>query len=323
MKIKDTLAAQFGDLLTEDTLNIVQEAFDAAVETKVTEKVDLEVKAAVTKLDEDHGTKLQQLVEAIDEDHTNKLQKLVETIDFDHAVKLQRILAKIDEDHAEKLQAVVDKYEKVIGESAEEFRGRLVEEISNYMDLYLEKNVPTEQIQEAVENIKSRKLIEQIRSLVGVNEEFIDTEVKEALSESKEIIGSLKKELNESVLLNTRLNHSLQKANAAIILEQKTKELPEAIKAFAKKVLSGKTPEYIEENFSYVVELYDNETAQKEDFARTGATARVLTEAVDRPEGNDNQVEIVENFGQPSVLPVDGYLSEMTKLDRSTTKRNL
>ncbi len=365
MKIKDTLKSQFEGLLTEDTLNVVQEAFDAAVDTKVQEKLELQVesailkkteeidadhakklealvesidadhakklealvesidndhviklKATLNKIDEDHTAKVEALIEHIDEDHTNKMQKVLETVDFDRSVKLQSLVEKLDKDHCKKLQAVINKYENIIAEGAKQFQGKLVEDVSGYIDLYLEKNIPTQQISEAVENIKSRKLVEQIRSLVGINEEFIDLEVKEALLDGKKTIDSLKKELNESMLLNTRLNHNLQKASASILIEQKTRDLPEAVKNFTKRVLKDKAPEYIEENFQYVVEMYDTESSNKEEFARSKAKTRVLTEAVDRPVSNDNQVEIVESFGASSEDPVSDYLSEMKRLSR-------
>ncbi|NCX05992.1 MAG: hypothetical protein EBW68_09470, partial [Actinobacteria bacterium] len=118
-------------------------AFEAAVNDKAEQRAELQVEAAITKIDEDHTAKLQTLVESIDADHTTKLQKLVEAIDFDHAIKLKKVLTKIDEEHTAKLQQVIEKYDTTLNEEAESFRTRLVDEVSNYMDLYLEKVVPT------------------------------------------------------------------------------------------------------------------------------------------------------------------------------------
>jgi hypothetical protein len=319
MDFKSILKEQFKDLITEETLTAVHEAFEAAVNEKAEQRAELAVEAATTKLDEDHAAKLESLIESIDTDHTTKLQKLVEAIDFDHAIKLKKVLSKIDEDHTAKLQTVVGKYETTLKEEAESFRTRLVDEISNYMDLYLEKVVPTTQVNEAVENIRSRKVLDEVRKLVGINEEFINGEIKDALVDGKTTIDSLKKELNEALEANTALNAKLNNAEAKILLEEKTKDMPESTKAYVSKLLRGKSPEYIQENYQYVVEMFEKETSEQVENAKDKVTRRIV-EAVDRPEAEELVEEV---FSRPPVenqSPVGGYLNEMKKLDGSKLK---
>jgi hypothetical protein len=316
MDFKSILKEQFKDLITEETLTAVHEAFEAAVNEKAEQRAELAVEAATTKLDEDHAAKLESLIESIDTDHTAKLQKLVETIDFDHAQKLKAVLTKIDEDHTAKLEAVVGKYETTLKEEAESFRSRLVDEISNYMDLYLEKVVPTSQVNEAVENIRSRKVLDEIRKLVGINEEFINGEIKDALIDGKTTIDSLKKELNEALEANTVLNAKLNNAEAKILLEEKTKDMPESTKAYVSKLLRGKSPEYIQENYQYVVEMFEKETSEQVEDAKEKVASRIV-EAVDRPETETLVEEAISRPPVENQSPVGGYLNEMKKLDGS------
>lgn len=315
MDFKKILQEQFKDLITEDTLTAVHEAFEQAVNEKADKKAELQVEAALNKVDEEHSEKLQKLVEAIDADHTSKLKKLVETIDFDHSVKLKKVLSKIDEEHTLKLQQVIEKYETTLNEEAETFRSRLVDEVSNYLDLYIEKVIPTEQVNEAVENIRARKTLEQVRQLVAIDENFIDSEVKEALVDGKRTIDSLRKELNEALEANTELNYKLNRSEAALLLEDKTKDLPDAAKSYVNKLLKGKSPEYIQENYQYVVEMFEKEISEQEESAREGVAQRIV-EAVDRPE-----VELIqEEISSPAPIVesgVGGYLNEMKKLDKS------
>jgi hypothetical protein len=315
MDFKQILKEQFKDLITEDTLTAVHEAFEQAVDSKAEQRVELQVEAALTKIDEEHTDKLQSLVEAIDADHTDKLQKLVEAIDFDHAVKLKKVLTKIDEEHTAKLQQVIEKYETTLNEEAESFRDRLVDEVSNYLDLYMEKAIPTAQVNEAVENIRARKTLAQVRQLVAIDEDFIDSEVKEALLDGKSTIDSLKKELNEALEANTKLSHNLSKAEASILLENKTKELPEAAKSYVGNLLKGKSPEYIQENYQYVVEMFEKEISEQEETAKEGVEKRIV-EAVDRPETEVLHEEI-SSPAPVSAPNVGGYLNEMKKLDGS------
>ena len=312
MDFKTILKEQFKDLITEETLTSVHEAFEKAVN----EKAELQTEAALLKIDDDHTEKLEQLVEAIDADHSSKLQKLVEAIDFDHAQKMTKVLEKIDEDHTQKLQSVVEKYETALQEEAKSFQERIVEEVSNYMDLYLEKVVPTKQINEAVENIQAQNMLKQIRQIVGINEEFINTEIKEALVDGKKTIDSLKKELNEALEANTELNHQFNQTKSALLLEQKTKDMPEVTKNYVTKLLKGKSPDYILENYQYVVEMFDKEISEQEDVAREKVQRRIV-EAVDVPQSKNLLGEEISVAPVKIETGVSGYLNEMKKLEGS------
>ena len=345
MDFKSILKEQFKDLITEDTLTTIHEAFEKAVKEKAQnetekaisqidedhtqklsqlvesikenqEKVELDSKLALVKLDEEHTQKLSQLVEAIDEDHSDKLTKLIEAIDFDHTQKLNKILTKIDEDHTSKLETVVEKYEIALHEEAQSFQERLIEEVSNYMDLYLEKTVPSSQVSEAVENIRASTLLQQIRQIVGINEDFVNEEIKEALVDGKKTIDSLKKELNEALETNTNLNHKFKFAQSALLLEQKTKDMPQATKNYVTRLLKGKSPEYILENYQYVVEMFDKEVSDQEENAQENVQRR-LVEAVDVP-SSESYLEEEISVAPPEIKAgVSGYLNEMKKLDKN------
>jgi len=291
MKVKAILEEQFKDLISEDTLNAIEEAFQQAVDEKIVEKIKAETQkfnehlelekenitrkldeeyteklnVVIEKIDEDHTEKLNNIIEKIDIDHSSKLKKLLEAIDTDHAVKLQKLVKGIDKKHTEMLQQVVEKYEGQMLEEAQSFQERLVEEVSNYIDLYIDKAVPTEQISEAVANIKAAKQLNQIRQIVGISEEFVDAEVKEALVDGKKTIDSLRAELNEALKENAELALKANKAEAKIILESKTADMPSAKKAFVTKLLGNKAPQYIEENFQYVVEMFEKQSQDEVD----------------------------------------------------------
>lgn len=342
MNFKEILKEQFKDLVTEETLTAVYEAFELAVSEKATtkaeqlteeklneqteklqEKIDLEVEAALLKVDEDHSEKLQKLVEAIDIDHTAKLQKLVESIDNDHTEKLQKVLSKIDEDYTGKLQQIINQYETTLNEEAEGFRTRMIDEVSSYLDLYLEKVVPKDQISEAVENIQAKKTLDAIRELVAIDESYIDGEVKEALVDGKKIIDSLKKELNEAVSTNTELNHKLNEVEASLLLEQKTKELPTPTKSYVTKLLKGKSLEYIQENFQYVVDMHEREISEKVEIAKETSLPKRIVESTDRPVVNEQLTdESIVTAPKQDVSPVSEYLNVMTRGDKSAIFRS-
>jgi hypothetical protein len=312
--IKNILNEQFKDLISEETLNTIEEAFQQAVQ----EKIQLEKESIEQKLDESYTAKLEEAIQTIDSDHTQKLKKLVEAIDMDHAVKLQKLVEGIDKKHTALLQQVVEKYETELNEEAKSYQQRLVEEISNYLDLYLDKNLPKDQISEAVENVKAARQLAQIRQIVGISEEFVDTEVKEALIDGKKTIDSLRSELNEALKENATLNQKANKAEAYIILEKKTADMPSAKKAYITRLLGNKAPQFIEENFSYCVEMFERETQEEVDEIKESVKQQ-FTKApqVDRPQVIEESVEFDNeiNRSEPGGSVV-AYLNEMKSLSK-------
>jgi len=275
------------------------------------------LKEALTAQDTNYASKLTQAVNHIDESHTSKLSEIVNAIDKDHSNKFKIAFTKLDEDHTAMLQKIVNKYEKLLTEEAVSYKESLTTDISDYMNVYLEKAIPKNQISEAVENIKARKTLNAIRDLVSISEEYIDTEVKEALQDGKKIIDSLKKELNEAIKSNVEVNKKLNQTESAYLLEQKTKSLTPATKAHVNKLLKNKTPEFIQENFQYVVEMFEKDIDEKEEDTKERVMSKRISESIDRPEIVTESENIGSYFTKNEDSSVGGYLSEMKKKDGS------
>ena len=315
--IKNILSEQFKDLVTEETLNTIEEAFNLAVEEKAKAKIELEIENVKQRVDESYGEKLEQLIEKIDTDHTAKLKKLVEAIDIDHAAKLQKLVKGIDKKHTSMLKKVVEKYEGQVAEEAKTFQARLVEEVSNYLDLYIDKALPKQQIAEAASNVRAAKQLDQIRQIVGISEEFVDSEIKEALVDGKHTIDTLRTELNQALKESAELNHRANKAEACILLEQKTSDMPNAKKQFISKLLGNKAPKYIEENFQYVVEMFEKQSQEEVDEVKESIKRDFVTAPkVDRPQIIEEQREFNNEIERNSTSGegVSGYLNEMKRI---------
>ena len=246
--IEDILKSISSDILTEDVKKSIATMFTESVEAEVKSKLDLVVENELAKMDDEHSEKLDKLIESIDEDHTQKMKAIVE---------------KLDQDYGEKLQKVVEKYENELKEGAETLRNELTTKMSNYLDIYLAESIPADQLKEAVQNIHARKLIDQIKQIVSVDEEFISENFKEALKDGHKQIEDLKAELNKTIKESTDVKQQLNNTKATLVLEQKTRDLPEAKKKYVSKLLEGKKPEEIEANFKFVVEMYEKDEADK------------------------------------------------------------
>lgn len=293
MNIKALLENIDKDVLGEQEATMIAEAFEKAVNEKVDSRLKLEVENAISKIDEDHANKLQNLLEAIDTDHTQKLEKVINTINEDHAFKLNKI---------------VNFYRKSLNEKAEDFSNKLVSEVSNFLDITIDKLVPRTQLEEAVSNTYARKKLDAIRDLIGFDVEHINESVKSTISQGKSKIDDLTEKLNESYRENEELLSKIRNIEAKAILEEKTSGMPSSKKDFIFKLLNDKDSSYIQENFSYVVEMFERSEEETASELVKEATQKAVTRNAKVP-APSVVVESTEN--------TDGVISEyLTELKR-------
>lgn len=283
-------------VINEETAKAITEAFDSAVEEKVNARVSLEVESVLAKQDDDHAVKLKKLLEAIDTDHSDKLQKVVNAL---------------TENHTSKLKNVVSFYRKAINEKANKFSTKMVSEISNYLDLYLDKKVPNLQLEEAVQNTYARKQLDKIRELVGIDSDYINESVKSVVSKGKSKIDELNEKLNEAYKENHMLSEKLKVNMNAVLLEKKTKGMPYAKKEFILNLLNDKSSSYIEENFSYVVEMFERGEEEKSSDLVQEAKNKALSRDAKIPATPSVITESVSNTEEYN--PVSNYLNELSR----------
>ena len=230
--------------LSEESVAEIQ----TAIENKVQAKVEIHVQKALVEQDELYSNKLKQLLEAIDKDHSAKLEKVVEAIDTDRANKLKQVLVK---------------YERALNNDAKNFKVKLVESISDYLDAYLEDVVPTADIQEAVKNKKAIRVLESLRNHLAVDAALEKESIKDAILDGKSQIDEASTKLESVVSENVQLKGQLGKVQSTLIIEQKSAALDDQQRKYIKKVFSGKTPEFINENFDYTLKLFSKTEASR------------------------------------------------------------
>ena len=280
------------DILTEDVLKEIEAAFDASVN----ERVQIHVEKALSEQDADYSKKLETLVEAIDADHTNKLKKVVEAIDADRAAKLK---------------AVVEKYEAALTKEASEFKGSLVNELSNYLDLYIDEKLPTTSINEAVKNKKAVALLENLRNVLAVDMALSKDTIKDAVLDGKKRLDEAAGQLEAATKEVARLTQENKKLAARTTLEEKVSNLDEDRKSYMKKMLDGKTLEYIKENFDYTLKLFEKTEEERLKALKSEAVTETVTSKVDRPVVEEAASEPVEKSEADPYFKT--YMGELSK----------
>lgn len=291
--IKQTLKEGTKDLLSEEVLTQIEEVFNQAVEEKAT----LQVEAALVKQDEDHAAKVQALLEAIDTDHVRKLSQIVKAI---------------NENHTGKLKTIISKYQGIVNEDANEFKGQLVGNMSNYLDLYLEKTFPADALKEAVSNKKSTSMLGEMRKMLGVDMALAKGEIKDAIMDGKVQIDEAHKQLADVAGRNDELESALRTVKSQLVLDKLSVKLPEVKKNYVKRVLGNKDEEFIMENFDYTIDLFDKESEEQTQLLTAQATQDVKgkVDAVIEEVVVENQPAIQQE-DQPTIF--NHYMGELGK----------
>lgn len=288
------------DILTEESLKAISDAFTLQVESAVAAKLEESNKTA-------SAAAVTLALEAQDAEYAGKLEALLEAIDVDHYAKLEKIVARIDENHCAKLKQLAEKYDTDAKKEAAAFKKTLVEKVSKYLDLHLEAVVPQAQLAEAVSNVRAKKIIRRIQEAVSLDEQFVNTEIRTALEDGKKQIDESKKAQAELAKQVKVLTEQATKLNTSLILERKTAGLPKEKKDYVTKILSSKTEDFINENFSYVVEMFEQKEEEAVDELKES------TEGVTEKQNVDQPAEVVTESAATQVDPT--MASYMTGLE--------
>jgi len=285
--IKTVLKEATKDLLTEETLNSIQQAFDTAVKERTT----IHTEKALLEQDNEYADKLEKLVNAIDRDHTRKLNRVMEAIDVNHSKKLKMI---------------VESYEKQLNSDAKRFKGDMVNTLSKYLDKYLDEKIPAQSIQEATKNNRASLVLEEVKKILAVDHAMAQESIREAVVDGKNTIDELQQSINELSKKNKQLSEAFVVTKAQLLVEQKISNLEEEKKSYMHKMLENKSPKYISENFDYILSLYDKNEEATLSVLKEQATATANVADAEVP------AVVTESADQPVVDPVlNTYLSEL------------
>jgi hypothetical protein len=282
MKVKNILPDEATQILSEESLQVIESAFS--------KKLQLTVEAALTEQDDLYSKKLEQLITAIDKDHTTKLKRVVEAVDKSNAGKLVK---------------VVKKYERELTTEATKFKSTLTEAISNYLEEFLDEAIPTEAITEATKNRTAREVLGNLRKVLAIDSALMSESVQGAVIDGKNQIDTLAAQVAELTKENALIKESYFKTKASLLLETKTSNLSDAKKNYIKRVLSDKSPKFIEENFDYTLRLFDKKEKENIEVLREEAFATRKVKA-DAPVLRESTEKNKQISGNP-------YLSELQK----------
>lgn len=291
MGISELLKSQTEGILSEESLNEIENVFNKSVE----EKVKLHVEKALLEQDADYAAKLKNLLEVVDKDHTNKLLKVVEAIDNNHSHKLQLLVAK---------------FNKELNEGAKGFKDSMVNNVSTYLEAYLDEAIPAQKLTEAVKAKRAEVVLEKIKEMLGVDVAVAQKSIKSAIIDGKRQIDEANQRLEAAQKELKQIKEEYNKSKSQLVLEKKLSTVTGKKKEYLKKVLSGKSAEFIAENFDYANTLFDKSESERLQTLKEEATT--VTKSVDRPVVEETVIE-ENNTDFDTSTYMSPYLKELNK----------
>jgi len=199
---------------TDATCTAKLKEYAAAADKAYTKKM----KSLISRLDEQHAEKLTALVEAMDEIFSDKLIKLNETIDHNHSKKLTALIEAIDEDHTNKIKYIANIFEE-----------KAVNKVEDFINTYIEEAIPAQPHTDYAKLIRLEEAMNQLREVLVLNDDYVQTEVKEALEDANEQIEEKQSSIHQLMVENMELRKKIKKDEAVRLLESMTANMKPAM----------------------------------------------------------------------------------------------
>ncbi len=258
---------------------------------------------SIDRLDEEHCEKMKEVVAHIDTVHYNKMKTVLEAIDVDRVGKLNKIEERIDADHTAKLQNIINMYES-------NYSDNLIEKVSDYLDVYLEEVLPEEKAVNMAKVARYDDVFMEMRKLLVVTDEFVNSEIKEAVEDAKQQLDEKTDSINGLMLEKIAMSKTIERLEAKALLREKTETMTAGEKAYITKFFENADVTEINSNLNEAVRAYDNDMSHKK--------AKLLSKVVktDIPVIQPPIKEIILNEGEPVFNEdnmMDGFVSKINK----------
>jgi len=141
-------------------------------------------------------------------------------------------------------------------------------------------------------------VLEGIRNHLAIDSALQKESIKSAVLDGKTQINEATRKLESALQEKAVIEEELNTIKANLLIEQKTANLDERSAKYVKKVLAGKTVEFIAENFDYTLKLFEKkeesrlESLKEQALEDTTKVDRVVNEKVEAPVSNPYMSEL-------------------------------
>lgn len=265
--------------MKEGMYDEVLKSVDEAHTNKINEAAKLLTESFEKKLDDydaECASNLKLVVESLNAKNAKLLEEATDKLDAEAADKLKLFAEAVDKDHAIKLEQAVEAATKYAKETnVMKIDESFTKKMSQYLDTYLDTLVPKTVLINEARLAALSKFYDSVRKACFINDDFVQSEVKEALLDAKSIMESKDKDINSLMLEKVQLVQECKNKEAEILLREKTKSMSPKQKAFVLSMCKDKSPELIEESVNEATKAYEKEETEIRKKLREETTSQI------------------------------------------------
>jgi hypothetical protein len=131
--------------------------------------------------------------------------------------------------------------------------------VSDYLDATLEESIPEKVVVDYHKLRKLEKLFENMRTQLLVTDEFVQSEVREAVMEAKGMLEDKDKKINDLLVEKVTMKKMLGKNEAESLLESKVKNMPMKKVAYLNTFFKNADKAKIESKFNEACVAFDRQ----------------------------------------------------------------
>lgn len=216
----------------------------------IKEEANVRMKELAKSIKEACDAEIEEVTTAKDDEKAKAVESALEEQDKEYTEKMSELVEAIDKDRSAKLDEIVTKYESNI------VNDKLVEQVSQYFDKYLEEVRPEETIVNECTARRHERLFSEMRTMLAVNDDYVQNEVAEAIFDAKSQLDEKDNKIKELMSTNEIVSEQVKQMEAVSLLESKVQDLTPKERAFIETRFDGCTASVIEEKFDEAVKAF-------------------------------------------------------------------
>jgi cation transport regulator ChaB len=242
------------------------------LEKVLSEKDQQDIKA---EFDKQVQIAVESALHQYDDEAIKRIEALVEQINESHKVQLMNLMKKRKAIDLKKRTQLQESYNDSLIREANRFKMALASNIERFIEAKVSNIVNYSTIKKAARNNTARIVLEGLRKQLGVDSALMRESISAPIMEGKRELEKCRSYIRRLKEENVRLCESLNNSEANLLVENKVASLNEDAADYMRRMLKGKDIKFINEQFGYILGLYQDNQRKRIDFLREQAMSKV------------------------------------------------
>lgn len=242
--------------------------FPKSLEKVLTDQDKQEIKA---EFDKQVQIAVESALHQYDDEAIKRIEAVINQINESHKVKLISLIEKRKAKEKAICESIKEQYEQALTKEADRFKSSLARNIEKFIESKISNIVDYSIIKEAAKNNTAKIVLEGVRKQLGVDSALMKESIAGPILEGQKRLEQYRNYIKKLKVENERLNESLVNSESNLLIESKVSKLPEDTANYMRRMLKGKDIRFINEQFGYILDLYQDGKTKKRSLLKEEA----------------------------------------------------